>query len=139
MTTIVAHRKYRQMAADSLAVDQGIETLCVKLFRVKGDLIGCAGSFAAGMEFIEWYKDKRQKKPDTQSDFVALVLTKNAELHQYESNCVRMLVAEEYYSIGTGAAIAFAIMDRGGTPHDAVEAAIRRDSGTGGAIQVESV
>ena len=135
MTTIAATRS--AMAADSKVTTGDTWYYATKIYRVRHELIGCAGDSSAIDKFMKWYRGGKKNAPEFKESesFSALVLTK-AGLYHYEDSVVGELMKNDYFAVGTGAMGALVAMDRGADLVEAVEAAIRRDSNSGGSIDV---
>lgn len=126
--TIIAANK-NMLSGDSRTSDDDIIMKCKKVYDVDGDFIGFAGNFQDGLAFIDWYKNKGDK-PDMES-FVALVLTKEGHLYQYESRLIPERIYEKHHAIGNGAQYATGCMDSGMTPEEAVAKTAKRIEGCG--------
>lgn len=130
MTTIACNRS--MMAADTLMDDEGMITYTTKIFRVPGAIIGFAGEVAEGLKFIEWYKDQEE---DLELENTSAIVLTSKGIFTYESEHP-IVVREPYYSIGSGKSYAMNAMDNGHKPDEAIRQAMRRDTGTGGEIDV---
>ena len=124
MTTIACNKEI--MCGDTLMCDGGMASYIVKIFSVKGSIIGISGSVAEGLEFIEWYKDKRKKKPQLTEDFNALVLTKDG-IEGWENNLIPIPIKEAFYAIGSGRDYAMSAMSLNEDPAEAVAVACEYD------------
>ena len=124
MTTIVCDMKC--MAGDSLMNDAGLAATTKKVFRVGNSLIGIAGSIAEGLEFVDWYKDRRKKKPQLTEAFQALVLTPDG-IEAWEDNLIPIPIESFYYAIGSGRDYAMTSMYYGKSVLDAAMVACEFD------------
>ncbi len=132
------------MAADSRGIDHGIGIVRIqKIFRkkIKGKehLFGVAGYWEAGLMFIDWFASRdaamqeRLSKLHDDSDFDVIVWT-GKKLLCADSFMRLTECTEDYYAIGSGAPHAITAMDCGKSARQAVQMAMKRDSGTGGRI-----
>lgn len=125
------------MAFDSLCSDGGTRMNVTKARRIKGDLVGIAGSLSSGIAFWDWYKAGADKEsgdiPDP--DLVALLLDSRGRLWCYESSLHKIRIEEPFYAIGSGHQAALAAMHRGATPAEAVRIAAKYDVNTGGRVR----
>ena len=128
MTTIACNKDV--MAADSQATASNRSSKVVKIFRVNGDIIGCSGTVEDWLIFVEWYKNKTSP-PELDSDFGALVLTRDGTIYEYGNKLMKMEIFEDFYAIGSGSDIAIGAMSVGADPKQAVKIAAKFDVYTG--------
>lgn len=125
------------MAADSLAVTSGRKGRVRKLYRIRGAILGVAGSAEHAVMFAHWYDsgaDLSDRPKDL--DIGALVLDSNG-IFRYEGNCYPYEILDEFAAVGSGADAAIAAMYMGATPEEAVEVACKVDLHTGPPVVVE--
>lgn len=137
MTTVA----YRDgvMASDSAC---HVGSVCVhsiqKVWKIRGHLIGCAGSLVDMHTFLKWFgagawEDKHPKMKDLD----VLVVTPEGKVLTYEDGAPHAIeVDDEYISIGAGSPIALGALHAGATAVEAVQAAITHCSKTNGKVQV---
>lgn len=139
MTTIAANRD--RMVSDSKVTMEGGHGDRVyqaqKIVIYKGDLIGCAGANEQIEAFLKWYGTKK-KKPQfpRDTDFEALVLTKEGRLLAYDETLSRDVVTGDFYAIGSGGSAALGALYAGVSIETAVEIACRIDPHSGLPLQV---
>ena len=134
MTTVACNRDY--IAADSLIVGDHMGH-GRKVFKVKGNCIGIAGTYVASMNFVRWYKRKdKDSPPDGIEDVNALVLTPSGSIRVYEGTVDYYEVEDDFCAIGSGAGAALAAMHLGCNPVKAIETATKVDAYTGGKIHI---
>ena len=137
MTTIVCNRT--GMAADK-RISGGPIFASTKIFKVNGSLIGVAGNMEQALRFVEWRKTPEQKPQfNEQVGFEALELRPDGLLVWWGSEMVGIAIEDDYYAIGSGAALALGAMAMGATPKQAIQVAARWDVATGNEIQVMSL
>ncbi len=115
------------MAADSKACGNFV-TATVKLYKVGKQLVGFAGTLEQALVFIDWLSDPKQRKPDlaSEQDWCALVLSDRG-LEEWGASLRPMQVYDNFYAIGSGAALAMGAMEAGASAKKAVEIACKRD------------
>lgn len=135
MTTIVATRD--RMVCDSKVTHGDTAYHGLKVFRIKGALVGTAGDTSELGQFIEWFKKgaKPGSAPKIENpSFDVLVLDKSG-LRIYSGSFHADPVTDQHYAIGTGAYAALAAIHCGKTPEEAVEIACRIDVNSGPPVQ----
>lgn len=141
MTTIVASKKHRQMAADRKATDTGASMrYSARKLRVIGQsIVGCAGDSSTIAQFLRWLEagGKHDEKPRFSKDgtLVALVLNEKG-LFIFDTDCEPDEIEQDFYAIGTGAQAGMAAMHLGADPKKAVQIAARVDVMTEGPFDV---
>lgn len=137
MTTIVCNRL--GMAADK-RISGGPIFASTKIFRVNGSLIGVAGNMEQALRFVEWRKTPEQKPQFAeQVGFEALELRPDGVLVWWGCEMVGVAIEDDYYAIGSGAALALGAMAMGATPKQAIQVASKWDVATGSEIQTMSL
>jgi hypothetical protein len=138
MTTIVAVRGAGMFSDSRVSSSGTVPFDGVKLFRVRGAIIGCAGSMEQALRFVEWYKSKTKKLPKMR-DLEALVLTKH-ELRFYGNGNERGCeIVSPYYSIGSGHIPMMALLKAGIAASDAYKYVAEVDPYTGGPVRFEAL
>lgn len=135
MTTIATDGK--SMAADGrvTSCDMIFSEELVKIHRLAdGRLVGIAGSGYFHEPFLKWLEEGGEK-PKLSDNFEGLVLHPDGTACTYDENCYRLPESLPTAS-GSGRPFALAAMDLGFSPEEAVKAAIRRDTQSGGKITV---
>jgi hypothetical protein len=103
MTTVIADWHEGIMVSDSQVSDQDRKWCQRKVFRVRGALLGIAGTLSQAEQFLTWYKAGCVDKPPTKlHEFQALVLTPNGLLH-YDMTHLPVPVPSGREAIGSGA------------------------------------
>lgn len=136
MTTVAV--KDGVIAADSL-VKHDVTYKGRKLFRTKRGVIGVAGALGEGEKFVEWYNDRRKKKPEYESsdEFSALVLRPDGLVELWDASMRGEVIDSGCLAIGSGAEYAMGAMLAGASAADAVAIACIMDPNTEGPITVE--
>lgn len=151
MTTIAARRidgKWA-IAADSQETVEGEDTgdiklPCQKLFVLgNGALVATAGNTVAGLKFVSSVAKTAHGTmqpngfvPDAGAPFECLVLDRFGYLWAWDEDVTPVEITTEFWAIGTGRMCAFAAMEMGATPRQAVAIAAKYDPYTGGDIVV---
>ena len=133
MTTIACRDGV--MAADSQFTHGGLSTRGQKLFRVGDAIIGFCGHVHAAMVFVDWYENREARKPDmgNENEWEALVLH-GQTLEHWTASLRPVACLDPYYAIGSGSHLAIGAMWAGADARQAIEAARRWDTNTGGRI-----
>lgn len=137
MTTIAATKT--KMAADTQVTLDGITFNSQKIFKFKSKLFkktviaGAAGCGVGCDKFLAWVKGEMDIDEEDMKEVVGLVITGDKILY-YDFSMHPMEVSDDHFAIGVGSQAALAIMDTGGNPKEAVEAAMIRNPDTGGDI-----
>lgn len=123
------------MSADTRVTwDDESTSASIKIEKYKGEILGASGDVAAGMRFIQWYKDGgKGRKPKVTKDFRLLRLSEGG-LYLIDHDLVWVKVDSEFYAIGSGAQYALGAMEMGASTEKAVQVAIKYDNYTGGLI-----
>lgn len=136
MTTIA----YRAgiLAADSQGTDDdhGGRTKTTKIFKIRDCIAAFAGDVAEGHVFMKWLrkgKPEDEKPTFDKDEFEGVTLDANG-LWFWDWNFIPVPLEDEFCAIGSGAAFAIGAMEAGASAIEAVEIAIRRDTGSGGKI-----
>ncbi len=133
MTTIAV--RGRTLAADTIATCNGTPARVNKILDLGDRVFGVAGNYVDALMFLEWVKNpKRAKKPKDDAEFVAVELRADGSIWEWGPDLFPFRVEEEYYAIGSGQDVARGAMYMGATAEKAVEAAIRWDVNSGGAV-----
>jgi hypothetical protein len=141
MTTIAANRA--GMASDSLMSDDKAATSSSvpKFWRIRGWLIGGAGTYSAIIQVIDELKSSKTDPATTlkeveikAKDVDLLMLSPTGKLYMSEEASNPMPISDGFAAIGSGAQGALVAMHMGATPADAVRAVKKVDPSTGGRI-----
>lgn len=143
MTTIVAHSE--GMASDSsLQMKNTISSLkAKKIYRIKGCLVGSAGSCAICQHLINDLTDSKdppvlhlRKNPNTKYDGARiLVLDTKGKIWEYNGAGAPFRINDEYATIGSGQDIARAALMAGATVQEAVRIAMQLDVSSNGRMK----
>lgn len=141
MTTITV--KGKVMAADTQMDDEGVISNIRKIFKVRGDLIGFAGSVSEGLKFVEWYinndlDDITDLEEISLDETGAIVLTKSGKILTFETH-LPIEILDDHFAIGSGAQAAMAAMDCGHDPITAIKIASKRDAYTSSNVIYEEI
>jgi ATP-dependent protease HslVU (ClpYQ) peptidase subunit len=99
------------------------------LFALAGDVAYTGPMLGALEDDVEF--------PKADGAFTAVIVETNGALRVYEGAGGFMAVEEPFAAFGSGAEVAYGAMEMGASAEEAVRAAMRRDTYSGGAIQVE--
>lgn len=133
MTTIFADHGSGVMVCDSKCSSDGSWYPVTKVFRVRDELIGIAGSLKEGRAWLKWYSGgKRGVRPKLES-FAALSLRQDG-LYELCSDGLELLVERGFLGVGSGGACATAAFMAGAEPFKAVQIACQIDVGSGGDV-----
>ena len=140
MTTIVADKT--GMASDSQMTDvtAGVQTSVTKFWRVRGWLIGGAGSYPEVIKAIAELRHHKDRSPVQVLSTVSiklnecdlLLLSPAGKLYLSEDGSHPMPVQEGFAALGTGAQGAMVAMHMGASPAQAVRQVKKVDPSTGG-------
>lgn len=115
------------MCADSMALDSDEETWipCTKIFRVRGHIVGFAGSYADIKPLVDWYRQRKMgEPPPTDDDTEMLILTPEG-LRAWSRHEGFHVVEGDRHAIGAGKQIALCALDMGGDTKKAAEMAVK--------------
>lgn len=115
-----------RMVADTLVTHEGTRSKAEKVFEVKGELVGIAGDYSAGLLFVKWYADRRKNKPELGEGFEAMVVSSRG-IEVWDCFLHPMKVLEPFYACGSGKDAALGAMHAGADVARAVEIAARID------------
>lgn len=134
MTTVA----YRDgiLCADTLKTCNGLrDDYGTKIFRVGPVLIGGAGPASVCLRFRDWVADGMEgDSPFMGEDGNGLLISESAVICFSVSGCYP--IKAPFYSLGSGYQIALGAMDQGASAEEAVRAAIRWDTSSGGDVTV---
>lgn len=139
MTTIVY--KDGILACDSQVTTNSevIIGYCNKIQEFDNEVICGSGSTTAIKQFIDWHRrgDDPEKKPTLLGDgCVCFVIDKKTlELKRY-CDCWYDSIGASFYVTGSGMEIAIGALEMGATAEEAIKAACKYDTGTGGEVHV---
>jgi ATP-dependent protease HslVU (ClpYQ) peptidase subunit len=131
VTTVLADARSGVMVSDSCVTGGDRVWNGVKVFRVRGHLLGFAGDIAPRTRFLEWWKaGAMEKDAPTFKGGQALILTPGGKLVFYEGDDLPVDIPGGREAIGTGGKVAIAAYDALGwtDPKKAVAVACRHDS-----------
>lgn len=139
MTTIA----YRDgvLAADGRVTMNGLIVTdeCRKITRLSdGSLFALCGDDVLEPRIIKWLEDCEEGPPPQGKDFTAILVEVDGSLHVFNGvGDFNLQPYPDFAAFGSGLELAYGAMEVGATAEEAVVAAARRDSRTGGAIQTE--
>lgn len=139
MTTIA----YRNglLAADGRVTSDGLilTDTCKKITRLSdGALFTLCGVDTWEQQIIEWLEENDGSAPPKGKGFCAILVDTDGVLTTYNGRNGGFIASYgAFQAYGSGCEIAYGAMEMGATAKEAVEAAIRRNAYSGGAIQVE--
>jgi ATP-dependent protease HslVU (ClpYQ) peptidase subunit len=154
MTTIVV--KGLEMASDSRCTSGDfIESDdYVKIKRIGGCLVGCAGSALSSLKFQDWFTTQLEHQAASEAfpfldilmpedmvekDFIALVLYDTGEIYEFYGTASVFPISGEYTAIGSGKQYALCALDTGCNIEEAIRVACKRDIFSGGEMQLFSL
>jgi ATP-dependent protease HslVU (ClpYQ) peptidase subunit len=105
-----------------------------------GRLAGFLGSAAPGSAYVRWLDaGGNGDPPDLADQATVVVISPSGEIALHEEGAWHPVEGAEFAAWGSGAAAALGALYCGATAVQAVEAAIRVDPGSGGAVQCVSL
>lgn len=125
------------MVADSNWSD-GVQKGSVrKVWRIRNQLIGCAGNIEESTQLLAWFRGGCKGKVPKIPTLSALVLSANGLSHLFASE-VLMPVEGGIHAIGTGGVAAMAAHEALGfqDPRRAVQIVCKHDAGSYGPVRV---
>jgi 20S proteasome alpha/beta subunit len=132
MTTIAFDGK--TLAADGRMADAAIiDDSFVKIFRVKGTMVGISGEASKALSLKDWLSASKGEMPD--ADGTELLVIQPDGSAYYIEGGGHPVPACIPCAIGSGRDFALAAMDAGADAEAAVRAAMKRDPYTGGQIR----
>ncbi len=130
------------MAADTQGCFEGIKMKMIKIFRVRGELLGFCGNYDKAFDFVELYKRGERKEingNDKDGDFDYLLLNKKG-LYLATGFCgPQVKVYEGFFAIGSGMDAAMTALRMGASAKEAVKMAYFCDVHTGPEVQVKKL
>lgn len=142
MTTIAANREC--MAADQRVVTSGAFHHEDKIFRVGSSLFGTAGHGSLVLVLLEWLRSPQRNRlqlykqiSEEMRDEIILLELNPGGLYRWDGWGVACRVNDPFHAVGSGSVVALQKMHDGGTPQEAVKAALALDECSGPPIQVE--
>lgn len=125
MTVIIATRK--AMYSDSICTTEETNYPTVKIFRVKGSLIGTAGTNKHIERFMRWYRGSHKKPftPEDGDDSAIIVLDKQGRIWDWSGTSMPDEVLRDYHGAGVGWPAAHAALIMGADPPRAIEVACK--------------
>lgn len=148
MTTIVYKDGYLSGDGRVTLGDTIISDDTVKVFKVNNCLIGFAGRYASGLNFVKWFEEwdtanQAQEElpfvtvkipellPD--EDFQAVVAYPDGVVMSYEGGNMFYAITPPI-ALGSGTDFAYGAMDAGMSAEEAVKIACKRDVSSGGVV-----
>lgn len=128
----------KTLAADKMAIANGLTSTVTKIFRIGNLLVGTSGELDQGCEMVEWVRNGRK-----QSEFPAsqrtdkwaptVVIEADGRPSRYEQSPHPIRQEQPCYAMGSGIEIARAVMHLGHSSMEAVvvACALRSDCGNG--------
>ena len=140
MTIIVADRRNRLMAADTLVTEDDLKVYhTAKIFRcADGALVGAAGENDACFAFLDWAVNGRKGKPTRQSfkGMTGMVLEPSGRLLRFEGHPRPDELLDAATACGSGREVAMGALHVGASAEAAVRAAIALSAHCGGDVTV---
>lgn len=102
MTTVLADWHQGIMVSDSGVSDSDRQWSQRKVWRVRGSLVGVAGTLSQAEQFLAWYRRGCLDKPPKLDEFSGLVLSPDGLLH-YANSHIPLPIASGREAIGSGA------------------------------------
>ena len=152
MTTVLVTKDNEMLSDSQMSSGSFILSYeCKKIENINGYLVGVAGTWSYAVAFKEWFSELEETKEaveqfpdcditlpeidDSGDEFYALVLSPDGTLTCFEDNNVSFEV-EKPYGIGSGSEYAICALDAGADGYTAMTVAIKRDTKSGGEIQI---
>jgi ATP-dependent protease HslVU (ClpYQ) peptidase subunit len=135
MTTVVCTRE--EMASDSL-LSGDYRATAKKIWKVKGSIVGIAGTYRDCVQFVKWLKGELDECPDME-EVDAIVVTQSGKILHYNGSADPFEVNDDFSAIGSGAQAAMAAMHMGASVERAIEIAVLVDGGSGGKTQYHKI
>lgn len=141
MTTIVANKD--GMASDTQAFDLSARVHVTKFWRIKGWLVGGAGTYDEVLVLVEMLKGSphdpyeclRTELPGRKvKDVDLLLLSPQGHIYQSENAGIPYKLRDKFGAIGSGAQGALVAMHLGATIQEAIRAVKKVDPFTGGRL-----
>jgi len=130
----------KSIAADRLAVMEGLRRTTSKLHRFNGRVLTFAGEQATGLALVRWYKDGADpaKYPERQKtdDWTRLIVASAGGVEHFERQPFPIRVEDPFSAWGSGRDFALASMYLGRSAEEAVRVACEFDTGCGGGVDV---
>lgn len=137
------------MASDTqLSADLAMMGHCNKVFKIKGHLVGMAGSKWCVNAFLHWAEQNFEvDRPlpemphwnadgkDTNDGLWGYVVAPNGTIYRYETRGFPYVIESEYVACGSGREYAMGAMAAGSGPEAAVKIAMLFDRGSSGEIR----
>ncbi len=138
MTTILADAILGLMVADSNVSDTDRHWAGKKVFRHRGDLIGCSGPLDEIQLFKNWYLGGMVGKKPKLATFHALILNQHGLFSFYHDLIIPLPVQSGRDASGSGAKAAMCAYEALGwkDPKRAVQIVCRHDAGSRGPVRV---
>lgn len=134
MTTVFADARTGIMVADSRLTSDSVWYPMTKIRRIKGELIGIAGTLKEAQAWLKWYeRGSKGARPKAES-FTALILRADGKLYEISADGLDMEIERGFHGIGSGGGYALAAFMAGADPMRAVEIACSIDTNSGGEI-----
>lgn len=127
----------KTLAADKMCLHGNTRSAVTKIFRVGKELVGISGCFPDGMELLEWFRDgaKASDFPSINRNHdrgaALLVIGVDGRPRKYEVGPIPFYFDGPHAAGGCGDEAALVAMACGRTAREAVELAIRFNSGCG--------
>jgi ATP-dependent protease HslVU (ClpYQ) peptidase subunit len=130
MTTILADSKLRVMVSDSSATDGQRSWSVRKVYRVRGALVGLAGTVSNFQGFLSWYRGGMKTPPEFDFDDNSALVLRADGLWTFDATAPALQKSPSRESIGSGAMAAIAAYEALGwsNPRRAVQIACRHDA-----------
>lgn len=130
----------KTLAADRMAGDNWLTcNQTLKIYRIGGCLVGCAGASAKLREMLAWFRAGAQPADFPQSardsdNVDMLVITPDRGIHLYQNTPFPIEFSQTQFAIGSGKEVARAVMMLGHDAAKAVELACAVCAGCGNGI-----
>lgn len=137
MTTIAVRDGV--VAADTLLTANGLrDDFGPKVWRVGKVLVAACGSRPTCLRFREWVAaGMRGDSPFNDEDGNGIVVSHAGIVCWSKKGC--WPVRQPFYTLGSGYQVALGALEAGATAEEAVRAAIKWDTGSGGEVMVMSL
>ena len=135
----------KTIAADKQATCSGLRFKTTKLRRLAtGEVLSWTGDQDSGEMAAKWYEDGAdpEKWPECQKDkdmWSRLIVASASGVKVFERQPIATAIEDEFMAWGSGRDYALGAMARGASAQEAIETAMKFDSGCGLGIDSESL
>lgn len=127
------------LAADKLALNNGLKRTTTKIRKIGDLLVGASGDTSATMEAFNWVEKGRipseyPKIQQSKEEFCCLIVILDNKILMYEMSPYPVLYEDKQFAIGSGRDLAIAAMHCGRSAIEAVEIASIYEASCGNGV-----